>query len=62
MLCIGSIAKTYHILPSQVKAIGTTYDIMISDVMNTWENHKNNPQDQTLYKEDDLVNIVKGVK
>ena len=42
MINVGILAKTYHLLPSQVLANATTYDIMITDVLTTWENYKNN--------------------
>jgi hypothetical protein len=31
------MAKTYGMLPSQVEANATTFDIMITDVYSTWE-------------------------
>jgi hypothetical protein len=34
------MAKTYGMLPSQVAAHATTYDIMITDVYSTWEKHQ----------------------
>ena len=42
MLNVGTIAKTYGILPSVVLANATTYDLMIADVMSTWEEHQYN--------------------
>jgi hypothetical protein len=42
MLNIGHIAKTYGILPSHVLDNATTYDLMIADVMSTWEEHQYN--------------------
>lgn len=42
MLNIGSIAKTYGVLPSQVLGNATTYDLMIADVMSSWEEHQIN--------------------
>ena len=40
MLNIGHIAKTYGVLPSHVLDNATTYDLMIADVMSTWEDHQ----------------------
>jgi len=37
MISIGHMAKTYGMLPSQVEAMATTFDIMITDVYSTWE-------------------------
>jgi len=62
MVTVGNLAKTYHMLPSEVIDRATTYDIMIADVMMTWENHKNNPNDPALYNEQDLINIVQRTK
>jgi len=42
MLNIGVIAKTYGMLPSQVLGNATTYDLMISDVMSSWEEYQYN--------------------
>lgn len=42
MLNIGVIAKTYGMLPSQVIGNATTYDLMISDVMSSWEEYQYN--------------------
>ena len=42
MLNIGVIAKTYSMLPSQVIGNATTYDLMISDVMSSWEEYQYN--------------------
>ena len=40
MLNIGHIAKTYGVLPSHVLQNATTYDLMIADVMSTWEEYQ----------------------
>jgi hypothetical protein len=31
------LAKTYHLLPSEVLARATTFDLMVADAMMTWE-------------------------
>jgi len=41
MINTGMIAKQYGLLPSQVHEHGTTYDLMIYDVMMAWEQHQN---------------------
>ena len=43
MINTGMLAKHYGLLPSQVRELGTTYDLMIYDVMMAWEQ---NQQDQ----------------
>jgi hypothetical protein len=40
MINIGMIAKQYGVLPSQVREHGTTYDLMIYDVMMSWEQYQ----------------------
>lgn len=42
MLNVGVIAKTYGMLPSQVIDNATTYDLMIADVMSSWEEYQHN--------------------
>lgn len=37
MINIGHLAKTYGLLPSEVLARATTYDLMVTDVCATWE-------------------------
>jgi hypothetical protein len=59
MLTIGKIAKTYGVLPSQVLQQANTFDLMITDVMTTWESYSNNPTDMDNYNEDELVDLVK---
>lgn len=40
MINIGMIAKQYGQLPSMVHESGTTYDLMIYDVMMSWEQYQ----------------------
>jgi hypothetical protein len=42
MLNVGVIAKTYGMLPSYVVEHASTYDLMISDVMSSWEEYQHN--------------------
>ena len=37
---IGRMAKEYGMLPSQIERQATTYDIMITDVLATYENYQ----------------------
>ena len=41
MINIGMIAKQYGVLPSIVRECGNTYDLMIYDVMMSWEQYQN---------------------
>ena len=40
MINIGYMAKTYGMLPSEVLARATSFDIMVTDVFSTWEKHQ----------------------
>lgn len=40
MIMIGRMAKEYGMLPSQIERQATTYDIMITDVLATYENYQ----------------------
>ncbi|MFZ9876864.1 MAG: hypothetical protein ACO3EY_07410 [Candidatus Nanopelagicales bacterium] len=62
MINVGILAKTYHLLPSQVLANATTYDIMITDVLTTWENYKNNPENMDNYKTEDLEKLIRNTR
>lgn len=62
MISIGHIAKTYGLLPSEVVARATTYDLMITDVYTTWENHKSNPTDMRDLSQEQLQEILKKSK
>lgn len=37
MMSVGSLAKYYGLLPSEVLERATTYDLMVYDIMMTWE-------------------------
>jgi len=62
MINVGYLAKTYGLLPSQVFANATTYDLMITDVLATWEEYKNNPDKMDNYKTEDLEQLVKEAR
>jgi hypothetical protein len=42
MVNIGYLAKTFGLLPSQVLANANTYDLMIADVLGSWEEYQYN--------------------
>lgn len=58
MIAIGHLAKTYGMLPSEVSARATAYDIMIADVYTTWENHQTNPTDIKDFSQEQLQEIL----
>lgn len=51
---IGRMAKDLGMLPSQVEQHATTYDIMVLDVLNTFENYQqqkaNGKVDPSVYQ------------
>ena len=56
------LARHYRKLPSEIVDQATTFDIMVMDVMTTWENHKQDPQNVNNYKTEDLEDLVKRTK
>lgn len=59
---MGILAKTYGLLPSEVLARATTYDIMVADVLTTWENHQQNPNKTDHYDPKALAEIVEKTR
>jgi hypothetical protein len=59
MITIGHLAKTYGILPSEVASRATTYDLMVTDVLTTWENYQRNPDSMNNFSQEQLAEIVK---
>ena len=62
LINIGNLAKTYNVLPSYVLENATTFDLMVADVMVTWENHQKNPGDSEQYKTEDLQKLLERSK
>ena len=65
MITIGALAKTYHLLPSEVLARGTTYDIMVMDVMMAWEDYQKQKADGNYVpklSESELLQILEENK
>ena len=62
MINIGHMAKTYGLLPSEVLARATTYDLMITDVVNSWEKHQMDKSRKTVdaesYSQDELKQMM----
>lgn len=54
MITIGRMAEKYGMLPSQVELHATTYDLMVSDVLATYDNFQqqkaNGKVDPTVYQ------------
>jgi len=65
MITIGSMAKTYGLLPSEVAARATTFDIMITDVYSTWfekQMNKSNGDRTEDYSQDELKAMIEKTK
>ena len=65
MLNVGNMAKTYGTLPHEVLENATTYDLMITDVMNTWEQYqidKASGKPHHDIPEDELLEMIKKGK
>jgi hypothetical protein len=64
MITIGRMAEKYGMLPSQVEQSATTYDLMISDVLATYENFQQQKSsgkvDPSVYKytQEELSNMI----
>jgi hypothetical protein len=56
------LARHYRKLPSEIVKDATTFDVMVMDVMTTWENYKRDPQSENNYKTEDLEELVKRTK
>lgn len=62
MINVGYIAKTYGLLPSEVLSRATTYDLMITDVLNSWEKYQldksRNKVDSDSYSQEELKKML----
>lgn len=64
MITIGKLAKQFGMLPSQVYIQANTYDLMINDVLATYENYQQMKSsgkiDHTIYKytQEELINMM----
>lgn len=54
MISVGRMAEKYGMLPSQIEQHATTYDLMISDVLATYEKYEqqkaNGKVDPSIYQ------------
>jgi hypothetical protein len=66
MLNVGVIAKTYGMLPSYVVEHANTYDLMIADVMSSWEEYQHNKaMGKNVipnYTQEELIAMLKKAK
>ena len=65
---IGRMAKEYGMLPSQIEREATTYDIMITDVLASYENYQQQKAsgkvDPSVYafNQDELQSMMEKAK
>lgn len=62
MIAIGHIAKTYGLLPSEVEARATAFDLMVADVHTAWENYQQNPDKLGSAKPEDLQTMLEKTR
>ena len=66
MINTGMIARHYGVLPSQVRESGTTYDLMIYDVMMAWEQHQqeqaSGKKTTPVLSQEDMMSALERVK
>jgi len=64
MISIGHLAKRFGMLPSQVRDYANTYDIMIADVMSSWEEYQTNKNKGAPpnVKESDMMEILRKAR
>lgn len=58
MIAVGRMAERFGMLPHQVEQNATTYDLMIVDVLATYDEYQKNKDNPSFYKEDDLKSIL----
>ena len=69
MITVGKLAKLYGMLPSEVALKATTYDLMITDILASYEQYEYNkamgkPTEigEDDYTEDELTKIMESIK
>jgi hypothetical protein len=63
LITIGALAKHYGLLPSDVAARATTFDLMVYDVSMTWEQHQQDKAEgkspMPQLSEEELLKLVR---
>ena len=68
MIMIGRMAKDYGMLPSMVEQQATTFDIMVSDILATYDNYQqqkaNGKVDPSIYgfSQNELKSMMEQTK
>jgi len=58
MISVGRMAERFGMLPHQVEQQATTYDLMIVDVLASYDKFQQNKTDPSQYREEDLLALV----
>jgi hypothetical protein len=62
VVTLGRLAERYHMLPSQVALHGTTFDMMVVDVLATYDANEQQkgkaPKQTSNYKQSDLETMM----
>jgi hypothetical protein len=63
---IGEIARTFGCLPSEVDSKASTFDVMVYDVLMTWDQYKEDKKNGKIstpnLDEKELLDIIKRAK
>lgn len=69
MLTVGRLAERYHMLPHEIAEKATSFDLMITDVLATYDKYQESKQGNKLpdskvygYNQDDLMKIRNKAK
>lgn len=66
MIAIGRMAEKFGMLPHKVEQNATTYDLMIVDVLATYDKYQHDKQDgkldPTAYKTEDLQTLLEQTR
>lgn len=62
MIAVGRMAERFHLLPHEVDQRATTYDLMIVDVLASYDKFQQNKTDASQYREEDLQSLVEQTR
>lgn len=62
MIAVGRMAERFHLLPHEVDQRATTYDLMIVDVLASYDKFQQNKTDPSQYREEDLQSLLEQTR
>ena len=62
MIAVGRMAERFHMLPHEVEQRATTYDLMIVDVLATYDKFQENKNNPEIYRDEDLQKILENTR